>query len=212
MFNNSISLMSIQERNELIEGFFKRLTGVNEVSYTKDKFNRYASTVKEGTEGKIYWKASMEKGFEKEDMPPAKIESLSVLTTLTGKGAQPKVFTNIELCYGWKGASTVEQKIEEAIETQKAMKNIILQNESNYKRLDLITASRRIKLDDIEDSGVCANIEYGNKLPLILFKDMGMIIENSRIEASTHIDRRMEKVIPCLDLQIGMLERSLKNE
>ena len=209
MFYKSISLMSVQERNKIIEEYFKRLTGSEIIMYRT--VNNYASAVREDIEGSIYWKASMVKGFEREGMPPAKIEALSVLAKLTGKSEQPNVFTNIDLCYAWKGTPSVEKRIERAIDAQKTIRNVLMEKGQDYINLILMAPAEETTLRNIGKSNVCVDINPSHSR-LVLGKKVGLTVENNEVRVSTYSDDRREEVIPCLDLHIDMLERSLQNE
>jgi hypothetical protein len=213
MFNKTISLMSVQERNELIEGYFKRLTGSDIIMYRT--VNNYASAVREDTEGSIYWKASMKKEFWRKDMPPAKIESLSVLTGLIGEDEQPNVFTNIDLCYAWKGTPSVKERIEKSLNAQKTIRNILKEKGHDYRNLIFMAPAEETTLRNVgrgnDISNVCVNIDSGH-VRLVLAEKIGMISENNEVKISTYSDDRREEVLPCLNLQIEMLERSLQNK
>jgi hypothetical protein len=200
--------MSVQERNALIESCFKGIAGVDNVAYCA--LPTYARAVKEGVDGKVYWKASMEKGLDMEDRPPAKIESLDVFTTI-GDGTQPNVLTSIDLRYDWSGTPSVGDRIKKAVEAQETIRSIIDGREKNYRKLERLTVAKSIAMNDIEGSGVYAQIGYSDNLPLVLAKNLGsMIVEMSKVEVSTHIDGRMREVIPCLDLQTKMFREALK--
>jgi hypothetical protein len=201
--------MSVQERNKIIEGYFKRLTGSDVIMYRN--INNYKSAVREDVEGSVYWKASMVKGFEREGMPPAKIEALSVLTELTGEGEQPNAFTNIDLCYAWKGTPSVKERIERAIDTQKTIRNVLKEKGNDYRNLVFMAPAEETTLRNVGMSNVCVDINPSHSR-LVLGKKVGMISENNEIRVSTYSDDRREEVVPCLDLHIEMLEKSLKNE
>jgi hypothetical protein len=199
--------MTLQERNELIGGYFKRLTDSGSIAYDAEM-----SAARDGVEGIVRWNALMTKiPVRMPDGVTSKVDSLKLVTTsLLPKNPKPNVLTNIDFRYDFGSTSYVEERINKAVKAQEAIIGIINEKEQYFRQVEL-TSARRVEMHDIK--GIYSQVDYSEKLPFVLAKNIGgVIVEDSEVIVSTCIDHHMKKVIPCLELQIWMLKKSLPNK
>lgn len=222
-FYISILIMKTEEVVELVESYFRDLTGKDPVYETHHPRTGKSAHVS-GSVLNSDWQVTLTRQFGDErvyeQVPTGDISSLELLSVqrLPNEEGVPKanVFTKLDYLYAVeKDKSYVDNMIKKAISSQKAMKETIENQEANFRVLPLLTASEDIIANKIDGTQISAYIKYVNEKKVlaeefVLVEKIGDPGNKSEVKAGALLDNRMTYVIPQLDFQIEKFEGLLE--
>lgn len=208
--------MPSEDEVKVVEEYFKKLTGSQDVKYE----TLYPGIGKGAVKGEIvddtFWQATLVKQFAKtksyENVPTGDISSLTYLTQKPAddRKAKAKIITKI-----YHFGTDVEERIKEAIQAQNLVRELVDKWDVEFRQYNRGLSIDRIRLENVDGTGSSVSITNVNRrgeepiFPLAItqrFKEG----EESFVRALGYADYEIREIIPVVDFQIEKFQGLLK--